>query len=152
MATATTARAARTDHSAQTAPAYPADMKQARNPAVIHAPLGRYVHQIEVSGEGRLLFVAGQVGIAPDGTVPADPVEQLGVALDNVMANLEAAGFEPTDVVKLTTYVVGDMDAAGRRAQLDRVLGPHLTTSTLVYVSALASPDYKVEVDAWATR
>jgi hypothetical protein len=44
------------------------------------------------------------------------------------------------------------MDAAGRRAELDRVLGSHLTTSTLVYVAALASLDYKVEVDAWAIR
>jgi enamine deaminase RidA (YjgF/YER057c/UK114 family) len=127
-------------------------MKQARNPESIHAPLGRYVHQIEVSAESRMLFLAGQVGIAPDGTVPADPVEQLGVALENVVRNLESAGFEPADLVKLTTYVVGSIDAAGRRAQLDRVLGPHVTTSTLVYVAGLASPDYKVEVDAWATR
>jgi len=127
-------------------------MKQARNPGTVHAPLGRYVHQIEVSGESRMLFLAGQVGVALDGTVPADPIEQLGVALDNIVRNLEAAGFEPADLVKLTTYVVGEMDAAGRRAQLDRVLGPHVTTSTLVYVAALASPDYKVEVDGWAMR
>ena len=127
-------------------------MKQQRNPDTIHAPLGRYVHQIEVTGESRMLFLAGQVGIAPDGTVPVDPVEQLGVALENVLRNLEAAGFETTDLVKVTTYVVGEMDPAGRRAQLDRLLGAHLTTSTLVYVAALASPDYKVEVDAWATR
>jgi enamine deaminase RidA (YjgF/YER057c/UK114 family) len=127
-------------------------MKQARNPETIHAPLGRYVHQIEVSGEGRMLFLAGQVGMRPDGSVPADAVEQLGVALENVVRNLEAGGFASTDLVKLTTYVVGEMDAAGRRAQLDRVLGSHVPTSTLVYVAALASPDYKVEVDAWATR
>ena len=127
-------------------------MKQARNPDTIHAPLGRYVHQIEVTGESRILFLAGQVGKGLDGTVPSDPVEQLGLALDNVMRNLEAAGFEPTDLVKLTTYVVGELDAASRRAQLDRVLGTHLPTSTLVFVAALASPDYKVEVDAWAIR
>ena len=127
-------------------------MKQARTPETVHAPLGRYVHQIEVSGENRILFLAGQVGVGPDGTVPRDPVAQLGIALDNVMANLTAAGFDPSDLVKLTTYVVGEMDAAGRRAELDRVLGAHITTSTLVYVAALASPDYKVEVDAWAIR
>ena len=127
-------------------------MKQARNPETVHPPLGRYVHQIEVTGESRLLFLSGQIGIALDGTVPTDPVEQLGLALENVVRNLEAAGLETTDLVKLTTYVVGEMDAAGRRAQLDRVLGTHLTTSTLVFVAALASPEYKVEVDAWATR
>ena len=127
-------------------------MKQARNPETVHPPLGRYVHQIEVTGESRLLFLSGQIGIALDGTVPTDPVEQLGLALENVVRNLEAAGLETTDLVKLTTYVVGEMDAAGRRAQLDRVLGAHLTTSTLIVVAALARPEYKVEVDAWATR
>ena len=127
-------------------------MKQARNPETVHPPLGRYVHQIEVTGESRLLFLSGQIGIALDGTVPTDPVEQLGLALENVVRNLEAAGLETTDLVKLTTYVVGEMDAAGRRAQLDRVLDTHLTTSTLVFVAALARPEYKVEVDAWATH
>ena len=127
-------------------------MKQPRNPETIHAPLGRYVHQIEVSGESRILFLAGQVGMALDGSVPDDPVAQLGLALDNVVRNLEAAGFEPTDLVKITTYVVGEMDPAGRRAELDRVLGTHLPTSTLVFVAGLASPQYKVEVDGWAIR
>ena len=127
-------------------------MKHSRNPDTIHAPLGRYVHQIEVTGESRTLYLAGQVGIRPDGSVPDDAVEQLGVALENVLANLQAAGFEPSDLVKLTTYVVGEMDPAGRRAQLDRLLGAHVTTSTLIFVAALASPAYKVEVDAMATR
>lgn len=127
-------------------------MKQPRNPDTVHAPLGRYVHQVEVTGESRMLFLAGQVGMRPDGSIPDDPVEQLGVALENVLRNLEAAGYEPTDLVKLTTYVVGEMDPAGRRAQLERLLGSHISTSTLVFVAALASPAYKVEVDAWATR
>lgn len=127
-------------------------MKQARNPESTHAPVGRYVHQIEVSGENRLLFVSGQVGKRADGSVPADPVEQLEVALSNVLANLEAAGFEPTDLVKIVTYVVGEMDPAGRREALDRLLGSHVTTSTLLCISALAAPEYRVEIDAWAVR
>lgn len=127
-------------------------MKQARNPEAVHPPVGRYVHQIEVSGESRLLFVSGQVGKDRDGNVPPDSVAQLEVALRNVLANLEAAGFEPTDLVKIVTYVVGEMDPAGRREVLDRLLGSHVTTSTLLYISALASPEYKVEIDAWAVR
>lgn len=127
-------------------------MKQPRNPDTIHAPVGRYVHQLEVTGESRMLFLSGQVGMRSDGSVPEDPVEQFGIAVENVIANLEAAGFEPSDLVKLTTYVVGSLDPAGRRAQLDRLLGAHVTASTLVYVAALAGPEYKVEVDAWATR
>ncbi len=127
-------------------------MNQARNPDTIHAPVGRYVHQIEVPGASRLLFVSGQVGRRLDGSIPDDPVEQYAVALENVLANLAAAGFEPTDLVKLTTYAVGPIEAAGRRAALDRVLGSHVTTSTFVHVAALAAPEFKVEVEAWAAR
>ena len=127
-------------------------MKQARNPSTVHSPAGRYVHQIEVSSETRMLFLAGQVGTRSDGTTPDDAVAQFEVALQNVLANLTAAGFEPTDLVKLTTYVVGTLDPAGRREVLDRLLGSHWTTSTLVMVAALASPTYKVEVDGWAVR
>ena len=60
--------------------------------------------------------------------------------------------FAPTDVVKLVTYVVGELDAAARRQALDRAFGDHLTTSTLLYVARLAAPQYLVEVDAWAVR
>ena len=126
--------------------------KLARNPEAIHPPVGRYVHQIEVSGEGRLLFISGQVGKDRDGSIPADPVAQFEIALRNVIANLEAAGFEVRDLVKIVTYVVGEMDPVRRREVLDRLLGDHVTTSTLLFISALASPAYKVEVDAWAAR
>lgn len=131
-------------------------MKQARNPETVHAPVGRYVHQIEVSGEGRLLFIAGQVGMRPDGSVPDDASEQLGIAFENVVRNLEAAGFAATDLVKATIFLVhgavADADMPKRRAAIDRVLGEHLLATTLVFVSALAAPALKVEVEAWAVR
>jgi 2-iminobutanoate/2-iminopropanoate deaminase len=129
-------------------------MKTARNPETIHAPVGRYVHQVEIDSPSKLLFIAGQVGMRPDGSVPEDTVDQLEVALENVVKNLEAAGLESSDLVKATTYVVigSPMDPAKRRAVLERLFGAHIATSTLVYVAGLASPEYKVEVDAWAAR
>ncbi len=47
-------------------------MKRFRDPQQIHPPLGAYTHQIEVGGGERLLFMSGQVGMAPDGTVPVN--------------------------------------------------------------------------------
>ena len=126
-------------------------MKQPRNPDSVHAPLGRYVHQIEVSGESRMLFLSGQLGVEADGSLPDDPVAQLGVALQNVLRNLEAAGFDPTDLVKVTTYVVGAMDPAARRAELDRILGDHSDLDPRLR-GRPRRPEYKVEVDAWAVR
>lgn len=127
-------------------------MYTTRNPDSIPAPVGRYVHQIEVSNPSRLLFISGQVGNRPDGSVPEDPVEQFEVALQNVLANVRAAGLGVESLMKLTTYVVGELDPAGRRAVLDRHLGAHVSCSTLVFVSALASPAYKVEIDGWAAE
>ena len=101
-----------------------------------------------------MLFISGQVGMEPGGDVPNETTAQFQVALANVMANVEAAGFAPTDVVKLVTYVVDstDINPADRRAALDAAFGEHFTTSTLVYVSRLAAPQYLVEIDAWAVK
>jgi enamine deaminase RidA (YjgF/YER057c/UK114 family) len=129
-------------------------MKTSRNPETIAAPVGRYVHQIEIENPAKLLFIAGQVGMRPDGSVPEDAVEQLAVALQNVLANVEAAGMQVSDLVKITTYVVAgaELDPARRRDAMERLLGDHVPTSTLVFVAALAAPQYKVEIDGWAAR
>jgi enamine deaminase RidA (YjgF/YER057c/UK114 family) len=66
-------------------------VKIRRNPETVHAPLGGYVRQVELAGETRLLALAGQVGMRPDGTLPETVEEQLGEALLNVRRNLEAA-------------------------------------------------------------
>jgi 2-iminobutanoate/2-iminopropanoate deaminase len=125
-------------------------MHTARNPETIHAPAGRYVHQIEVSNPSRLLFISGQIGRTLDGTIPADPVQQFAVAMENVLRNLEAAGLGVDALMKVTTYAVGELDPVGRRDVLDRLLGSHVSCSTLVFVAALAAPEFKIEVDAWA--
>jgi 2-iminobutanoate/2-iminopropanoate deaminase len=125
-------------------------MSTARNPDTIHAPIGRYVHQIEVTEPSSILFISGQVGMRADGSVPDDATEQFIVALENVLANLTAAGLEAKDLTKMTVYAVGALDPAGRREALERMLGGHVACSTLIYVAALAAPQYKVELDAWA--
>lgn len=125
---------------------------QTRNPAGVHAPVAAYSHQIEVSAGARWLVLSGQIGLRLDGAPPSDPVEQIEVALDNIRCNLQAAGMAVTDLVKLTFYLVGDIDAERRRRALEAFLGDHRPAMTLLYVSALASPALKVEIDAWAAR
>ena len=127
-------------------------MKQFRNPSTVHPPVANYTHQIELSGNERLLILSGQVGMKPDGSVPADPIEQLDVALENVGRQLEAANMDVQDLLKITTYLVGDWDATRRREVIAVRLKSHQPCMTLVYVVALASPIYKVEIDAWASR
>lgn len=116
----------------------------------MHAPLGAYHHSIEVGTDHRWLVMAGQVGRRLDGSVPEDPIEQIAIALENVRLNLEAAGMGVSDLVKLTWYLVGEIDIEQRRALIGSWLDGHEPASTLVYVAALAAPIYRVEIDAWA--
>ena len=48
------------------------------SPAGIRPPFGRYSHVVEAIGASRLVFVSGQLGMRPDGTVP----EVLAVTTD----------------------------------------------------------------------
>ena len=127
-------------------------MKTPRNPDTVHTPLAAYVHQIEISGPERLLVISGQVGMTADGTIEDDPLAQFSAAIDNVERNLEAAGMDFGDLVKLTIYLVGEWNADARRQLLASRLGAHHPCSTLIFVAGLASPKLRVEIDAWASR
>lgn len=54
---------------------------------------------------GGFLFVAGQVGRGPDGTIGATIEEQTRFTLENVGRVLRAAGCDFKDVVKTTVYI-----------------------------------------------
>jgi 2-iminobutanoate/2-iminopropanoate deaminase len=126
-------------------------VKEYRNPPNVHQPVAAYTHQIEIRGSERLLILAGQIGKREDGTVPDDPIEQLEVAWENLHRNLRAANMNVEDLVKLTFYLVGEMDAERRREVIASRLKGHKPCTTLLFVASLASPVYKVELDAWAS-
>jgi len=127
-------------------------VKEFRNPQDVHQPLGSYSHQIEVSGPERLLVISGQVGMREDGTIPADPFEQIDLAFENIFRNLRAANMDVEDIIKITYYLVGEIDTVKRREVVLSKLKGHQPCSTLLYVAALASPAFRVEIDAWASR
>jgi enamine deaminase RidA (YjgF/YER057c/UK114 family) len=127
-------------------------MKELRNPQDIHAPVGSYSHQIEIRGNERMLVISGQVGMRQDGTVPDDPYEQIEIAFENIFRNLRTANMDVKDLIKITYYLVGEFDTARRREIVLSKLQGHQPCSTLLYVAALASPMFRVEIDAWASR
>ena len=127
-------------------------MKIYRNPVDVHPPMAAYTHQIEVREPVRWLVMSGQLGKMEDGTVPDDPLRQLDVAFDNIARNLHAAQMEMHDLVKLTIYLVGDFDVQQRRAVISAHLKEPHPCVTLLMITALADPIYKVEIDAWAAQ
>ncbi len=122
------------------------------NPPTLPNPPSKYSHIVEVPDGTRLAFISGQVAIDAAGNTPDDIAGQCELVLRNVELALEAAGMEVTDLVRLNSYLVDAADVATFREIRDRWAGGHAAASTLVVVAALASPGWKVEVEAVAAR
>ena len=46
------------------------------SPPEVRPPFGRYHHAVRTVGAERLLFVSGQLGMLPDGSVPESAEQQ----------------------------------------------------------------------------
>ena len=90
--------------------------------------------------------------VPPDGTIPADTAAQAEICFANIAALLREAGMAPADLVRLTTYLIDPNDRAGYMAARDRFVGSPPPASTLLIISALADPRYRIEVEAVAAR
>ena len=100
---------------------------------------------------GGLLFVAGQVGLRPDGTVPEDAPAQIDLAFQRLGAILAHAGLGFGDLVELTSYHVRiDEQLAAFREIKDRYVTRDFPAWTIIGVAALARPNLLVEVKAVA--
>lgn len=122
------------------------------DPRDVHAPVGPYSHTAVVSAGTELIFIAGQVGMRPDGSVPSAFAEQAEVTFQNVRACLAAHGLGVDAVVRLGVFVLPGQDFAVLRAVRERHFGTHRPASTTVYVPQLASPAFLLEVEAIAAR
>jgi enamine deaminase RidA (YjgF/YER057c/UK114 family) len=104
---------------------------------------------------GRVLFVAGQTASDASGTVhPADFVTQFRLALTNTLAVVRAAGGQPTDIGRMTVYVL-DMDVyrAARRELAGvwkELMGRHYPAMALVQVAALMDQHALLEMETTA--
>ena len=120
------------------------------NPAVMAAPAGLYTHGMEAPANMRWLYISGQVGVRPDGTISNEPKEQSDQVWQNIHAILQSAGMTFDNLVKFNTYLTStdytDDYVAARNARLEG----RKVASTTVFVSALFRPEWVVEVEAVA--
>jgi 2-iminobutanoate/2-iminopropanoate deaminase len=122
------------------------------NPRDVHAPAGPYSHTAVVPQGSELVFVAGQVGMRPDGSVPHGFADQAELAFQNVRACLAAHGLGLDAVVKLGVFLLPGQDLQILRAVRERHFAAHRPTSTTVCVPALTGPAFLVEVEAIAVK
>lgn len=122
------------------------------NPRDVHAPAGAYSHTAVVPPGTKLVFLSGQVGMRPDGSIPTSFAEQAEVVFANIRACLAAHGLGMEAVVKLNSYLMPGLDVRVLREIRQRHFGEHRPASTLVYVPQLASLDFLLEVEAVAVH
>ena len=111
-------------------------------------PASGYTQVVAVESNGTTtLYVSGQVSTG-------DTVEvQLRGVFDALRLQVKAGGGELTDIVRINTYIVNyqpEQLAVFKRVRDEFFPAENRPASTLVGVTGLALPEYRVEIDAIA--
>lgn len=129
------------------------------------APAGRQVLQPSgwpkprgyangILATGPTIYTGGQIGWNEKGEFPDDFVGQVRQTLSNVVEVLAAGGGAPSDLVRLTWYVVdmeeylANLDGLGKVYR--EIIGAHYPTMALVQVVRLVETKARVEIEATA--
>ena len=122
------------------------------NPETLAPPRG-YSNGV-LMPEGRLLFVAGQIGWDRELTFAEGIVAQFELALRNVLDVVRASGGVPEHVARLTIYVTDKRAYLAHTKQIGGVyralMGKHFPAMALVQVAALLEDAALVEIEATA--
>lgn len=146
----------------------PGDRPVTRPVAVtgIAAPLAAYNHGIEVTPGARLVFCSGQLGQAPDGTVPRDCEGQTEQCFRNIAAILKGADMQLAHIIRINAFVTAREHMAPYMRVRDRLFaGPSpvsdstpapmplslmMPASTLMIVGGFTREEFLVEVEVVA--
>ena len=113
------------------------------------AAIGPYSQAIAV---GNMLFTSGQLGLNPGtGTLPEGIALQTEQALANLEAILTEAGFQLSDVVKVTVFIASMSDFPTVNAIYESFFGSHKPARSCIEVAALPKAGL-VEIEAVAVK
>lgn len=130
----------------------PASRKTALNPAAVAPPLKPYYSNCVRSEAGPLLWISGQVALDREGRLvgEGDLRAQAVQVLENIRAILADSGAGMEDIVKVTVYVT-DIRAFNDIADIrERYFPADGPASVICEVSALAWPEFMIEIEAVA--
>lgn len=121
------------------------------NPPSMMEPFSNAYHHVVVVPPGqRLAYVAGQVGLRADGTLPDTLEEQAEQAWVNLMTALDGAGMKAENIVKITAYLLDADDYPAYAAARSRHIGDERPASTAILVRQLLKPEWRFEIEAVA--
>jgi len=113
-----------------------------------------YSQAVKVTGGETVLYLSGQVAYDDNGGVahPGDFKAQARAALQAVKAQVEAGGGTMANIVKVNTYLTDIRHRADYGPIREEFFGKKkkMPASTLVAVTALAQPEFLIEIEAIA--
>lgn len=100
---------------------------------------------------GDFIYVAGQIGLNPDGSMPENDEGQIVNAFDRLKIVLEEAGASLDDIVELVSYHVGLQNHLGKFVEIkSRYIREPYPTWTILEIAGLARPGLVIEIKAVA--
>ena len=118
---------------------------------VVEPFAGIYAHSTVLKRPEKLVAMAGQIGLAKDGSIPPDFAGQCHLAMDYVEALLEAHELGLQDMMKVTYFLTRTEDLPDLTAiRQSRWHSPHPPAITTLVVAGLAKPELLVEIEVMA--
>jgi enamine deaminase RidA (YjgF/YER057c/UK114 family) len=100
---------------------------------------------------GDFIYVAGQIGLNPDGSMPDNDAGQIVNAFDRLKIVLEEAGATLDDIVELVSYHVGLQGHLTQFVEIkNRYIHEPFPTWTILEIAGLARPGLVIEIKAVA--
>ena len=123
------------------------------NPSTMPPPRG-YTMVVEATGPGRTIYIAGQLGMTPQGEfagVPGDFRAQATQCFENLKAALASVGATFKDVVKITNYFIDMAHLPTFFEVRDKYVNTKAPpASTAIQISKLARDGALFEIEAIA--
>lgn len=117
------------------------------------APLSKFEEEVGFTRAIRVgdrILVSGTTANLPDGTVPVDAGDQADLIFAEIIRHIEELGGRVEDVVRIRMFVTDIAYADAVSASFSRHMKVARPTGTLVAVSGLYRPEWKVEIEAEA--
>lgn len=108
-----------------------------------------------IEAEGRIVFVAGQIGWTPEGQFEATTLPpQFAQTLDNTLAVLREAGAGPEHVARMTWYITDKRAYLASLAEIGAIwrerMGKNYPAMAVVEVKALIEDAALIEIETTA--
>jgi enamine deaminase RidA (YjgF/YER057c/UK114 family) len=108
-----------------------------------------------IEAEGKVLFIAGQIGWNAEGKFEAKSfADQFRQTLVNTLAVLREGNAGPEHIVRMTWFITSRDEYEASLAQLGaawkELIGPNYPAMSVIIVSGLVERDAKIEIETTA--